>query len=56
LANSTSILTQRVIDLGLAHEKAILEKLSQNHEVHEALSVAYTMELMEQDVDVIYQA
>ena len=56
LANSTSILTQGVIDLGLAHEKAILEKLSQDYVVHEALSVTHTMELMEQGVDVIYQA
>jgi len=52
LANSTSILTQGVIDLGLAHEKAILETLSQNYEVHEALSVKHTMELMEQGVTV----
>ncbi len=56
LAASTSILTQGVIDLGLAHEKVILEKLSQDYEVHEALSVKHTMELMEQGVDVIYQA
>ena len=47
---------QLVIDLGLAHEKSILEKLSQDYEVHEALSVEHTMELMEQGVDVIYQA
>ena len=47
---------QLVIDLGLAHEKAILEKLSQDYEVHEALSVEHTTELMEQGVDIIYQA
>ncbi len=43
---------QLVIDLGLAHEKVILEKLSQDYEVHEALSVKHTMELMEQGVTV----
>jgi len=47
---------QLVIDLGLAHEQAILEKLAQNYEVHKALSVEHTLELMEQGVDVIYQA
>lgn len=47
---------QLVIDLGLAHEKAILEKLSQDYEIHEALSVKHTMELMEQGVGIIYQA
>ena len=47
---------QLVIDLGLAHEKSILEELSQDYEVHEALSVEHTMELVEQGVDVIYQA
>ena len=47
---------QLVIDLGLAHEKFILEQLSQDFEVHEALSVEHTIELVKQGVDVIYQA
>jgi len=47
---------QLVIDLGLAHEKSILEQLSQDFEVHEALSVEHTIELVKQGVDVIYQA
>jgi uncharacterized protein len=47
---------QLVIDLGLAHERTMLEKLSQDYDVHEALSVEHTKELMEQGVDIIYQA
>jgi len=47
---------QMVTDLGLEHEKAVLEDLRSGHDVHEASSVEDTARLMAQGVDVIYQA
>lgn len=47
---------QMVIDMGLAHEKAVFEMLFERYDVHTAVSVDDTWDLMEQGVDVIYQA
>lgn len=48
--------TELVIDLGLEHERTVLDRLSLEFDVHEAKSVADTTRLMEEGVDVIYQA
>ncbi len=45
-----------VIELGLAHEKAVLDRLSQELEVHTATSPEHTQRLMDEGVEVIYQA
>jgi len=47
---------QLVTELGLVHEKAVLDKLSEVLEVHTAISEADTLRLMNEGVDVIYQA
>lgn len=47
---------QLVIELGLAHEKAVLDRLGQELEVHTATSPEHTQRLMDEGVDVIYQA
>lgn len=47
---------QLVIKLGLAHEQAVRGRLSSEFAVHEAESVADTARLMEEGVDIIYQA
>jgi len=47
---------QMVIDLGLAHEKSILKKLSAKLDVHTASSPEHTQRLIADGVDVIYQA
>ena len=47
---------QLVINLGIAHEKDTLAKLESNYRVEHAQSVTHTQLLMEQGVDVIYQA
>ena len=47
---------QLVIELGLAHEKAVLDRLSEKLEVHTATSPEHTQALMSEGVDVIYQA
>lgn len=45
-----------VIELGLAHEKAVLDKLSETLTVRTATSPEDTQRLMSEGVDVIYQA
>ncbi|MEM6583702.1 MAG: TM0106 family RecB-like putative nuclease [Pseudomonadota bacterium] len=47
---------QMVIDFGLEHERAVLERLSSEFNVREATSVEETTKLMAQGVDIIYQA
>ena len=47
---------QLVIDMGLAHEQTMLERLSQSHAVQTATSVDNTNQLMDQQIPVIYQA
>jgi predicted RecB family nuclease len=47
---------QLLMDIGLAHEAAMLAKLQNKHDVHQASSVDHTQELMQQGVAVIYQA
>jgi predicted RecB family nuclease len=47
---------QLIIDQGLAHEKVILDQLSENHTIHRAQSVDHTRQLMEEGVEIIYQA
>lgn len=47
---------QLVIDLGLAHEQAVLEKLSSTLMVHTATSPEDTSRLIAESVPVIYQA
>ncbi|MDH5552846.1 MAG: recombinase RecB, partial [Nitrosomonas sp.] len=46
---------QLLRDSGIEHEAAVLEKLQQQYEVHEAHSIEHTRELMQQSVPVIYQ-
>ena len=46
---------QLVIDLGLAHEHRVLEKLSGAYDVYTASTVEDTARLMAEGVDVIYQ-
>lgn len=45
-----------VIELGLAHEREVLEALRGQYDVREASSVDDTVRLMEEGVEVIYQA
>lgn len=47
---------QLVIELGLAHEKTVLDSLSETLTVRTATSPKDTQRLMNEDVDVIYQA
>lgn len=47
---------QLIIDQGLAHEKAVLRQLSENHTVCEAQSADHTRRLMEEGTEIIYQA
>lgn len=47
---------QLIIDQGMEHERAILDKLSKDHEVQTARSVDHTNQLMQQGVEIIYQA
>lgn len=47
---------QLVIELGLAHEKTVLDSLSKTLTVHTATSPEDTQRLMSEGVDVIYQA
>jgi predicted RecB family nuclease len=47
---------QLIIDQGLAHEKAVLDQLSENHTVHEAQSADHTKQLMKENAEIIYQA
>ncbi len=47
---------QLVIDMGLEHEHAVLERLSAQNEVVEAKSPAHTQALMSNGAPVIYQA
>lgn len=47
---------QLVIELGLAHEKTVLDGLSETLTVHTATSPEDTQRLMSEGVDVIYQA
>lgn len=47
---------QLVIELGLAHEQAVLDKLSKTLTIHTATSPEDTQRLMSEGVDVIYQA
>lgn len=47
---------QLIIELGLAHEKAVLEQLKKELDVHIATSPEHTQQLMDKGVDVIYQA
>ena len=47
---------QLLIELGLEHERAVLDQLSSQHDVHTASSAEHTRQLMEDGVDVIYQA
>ncbi|KMP10600.1 hypothetical protein UZ36_07130 [Candidatus Nitromaritima sp. SCGC AAA799-C22] len=47
---------QLIIDQGMAHEKAVLDQLSENHTIHEAQSVDHTKRLMEEGAEIIYQA
>lgn len=47
---------QLVIELGLAHEQAVLDKLSETLTIHTATSPEDTQQLMTEGVDVIYQA
>jgi len=45
-----------IIELGLAHEQAVLAELSKQYTVHTATSPENTRRLMKEGVDVIYQA
>ena len=45
-----------VVNLGVTHEQNILTQLSTQHRVQAATSVKHTKTLMEESVDVIYQA
>ena len=47
---------QLIIELGLAHEKTVLDSLSETLTVHTATSPEDTQRLMGEGVDVIYQA
>jgi predicted RecB family nuclease len=47
---------QLIIDQGLAHEKVVLDQLSENHTIHRAQSVDHTRQLMEEGAEIIYQA
>ena len=47
--------TQLIIDRGIAHERAVLERLSESHAVVTAQSAAHTRKLMDDGVDAIYQ-
>ncbi|MBT3001087.1 MAG: TM0106 family RecB-like putative nuclease [Candidatus Thiodiazotropha sp. (ex Ctena orbiculata)] len=47
---------QLVIQLGLEHEKRVLEKLAAQHEIQTATSPEHTAQLMADGVPVIYQA
>jgi len=47
---------QLIIQLGLEHEEAVLQRLLQNLEVHTATSAEHTKRLMDDGVQVIYQA
>lgn len=47
---------QLVVDMGLAHEVAVRDRLSQDIDVIEATSAAHTRDLMEAGVSAIYQA
>lgn len=47
---------QLIIDQGMAHEKAVLDQLSENHTVHKAQSFDHTKQLMEESAEIIYQA
>ena len=44
-----------IIDLGVAHEQAVLEELASKKDVHTATSPEHTSELMANQVPVIYQ-
>lgn len=46
---------QLLRDSGIEHEAAVLAKLRQQYDVHEAHSIEHTRELMQQKVPVIYQ-
>jgi predicted RecB family nuclease len=45
-----------IIDQGLAHEKVVLDQLSGKHTIRRAQSVDHTRQLMEEGVEIIYQA
>ena len=47
---------QLIIDQGLAHEKAVLGQLSENHKVNKAQSADHTKQLMKEGAEIIYQA
>ncbi len=56
LEPSEDAFEQMVIDLGLAHEQAVLDRLSEELDVHTANSPEHTRKLMNDGVDAIYQA
>jgi uncharacterized protein len=47
---------QLVIERGMAHERHVLELLTEQYDVHEARSIEHTQQLMAQGAEVIYQA
>jgi len=55
-AKTEDAFVQLLIERGLKHEQKVLKSLREKYDVHEAMSVEHTRELMALGVEVIYQA